>query len=142
MLTNIILIILGILILTTIYVVVRTILFQRSMRAVAKIEGIQVDDQQVAEHLAASIRCKTVPVDEKGTPEPEAFKQLHQMLRETYPLVHEKLRREVVNGYSLLYIWQGTRADLEPVMVMAHQDVVSADWYRRTHPGRSDSGYG
>ena len=109
MLTKIILIILGILILTTIYVVVRTIIFQRSMRAVAKIEGIQVDDQQVAEHLAASIRCKTVPLDEKGTPEPEAFKQLHQMLRETYPLVHQKLRREVVNGYSLLYIWQGTR---------------------------------
>lgn len=134
MLTKILLIILGILIITIIYVVIRTILFQRSMRAVEKIEGIQVDDQQVAEHLAASIRCKTVPLDEHGTPEPEAFKQLHKMLEETYPLVHQKLRREVVNGYSLLYIWQGTRGDLDPVMLMAHQDVVSADPTEWTHP--------
>jgi carboxypeptidase PM20D1 len=40
----------------------------------------------------------------------------------------------VVNGYSLLYIWQGSRADLEPVMLMAHQDVVSADPTEWTHP--------
>jgi acetylornithine deacetylase/succinyl-diaminopimelate desuccinylase-like protein len=62
-----------------------------------------------------------------GTPDPEAFKQLHEMLATTYPLVHQKLRREVVNNYSLLYIWQGSRSDLEPVMLMAHQDGVSAD---------------
>jgi carboxypeptidase PM20D1 len=49
-------------------------------------------------------------------------------------LVHQKLRREVINGYSLLYIWQGSRADLEPVMLMAHQDVVSADPTEWTYP--------
>ncbi len=134
MLLNIIYIILGILVVTTLYVVVRTILFQRSLGGVEKIEGVPVDSQVVAEHLAACIRCPTVPLDEKGTPDPEAFKQLHKMLADTYPLVHQKLRREVVNGYSLLYIWQGTRGDLEPVMLMAHQDVVSADPTEWTHP--------
>ena len=134
MLTTILYIILAILILTTVYVVVRTIIFQWSQGSVEKLEGIPVDEQQVAEHLAASVRCKTVPLDDTGTPDPEAFQQLHQMLRETYPLVHEKLRREVVNGYSLLYIWQGKRSDLEPVMLMAHQDVVSADPTEWTYP--------
>jgi carboxypeptidase PM20D1 len=134
MLTNILYIILGILILTTVYVAVRTILFQRSRGSVEKIEGLQVDEQQVAEHLAASIRCKTVPLDETGTPDPQAFQQLQKMLEETYPLVHQKLRREVVNGYSLVYVWQGSRADLDPVMLMAHQDVVSADPTEWTHP--------
>ena len=89
-----------------------------------------VDAQTVAEHLAASVRCQTVPLDDKGTPDPEAFAQLHKMLEETYPLVHQKLKREVINGYSLLYTWQGSRPDLEPVMLMAHQDVVS----RRPEP--------
>ncbi len=56
------------------------------------------------------------------------------MLEETYPLVHQKLKREVINGYSLLYTWQGSRPDLEPVMLMAHQDVVSADPAGWTHP--------
>ena len=54
--------------------------------------------------------------------------------RQTYPLVHQKLKRECVNDFSLLYTWQGTRAELEPVMVMAHQDVVSADPTEWTHP--------
>jgi len=85
---------------------VRTIIYQRSQGSVEKIEGVQVDEQQVAEHLAACVRCQTVPLDESGTPDPEAFRQLHQMLAETYPLVHQKLKREVVNGYSLLYTWQ------------------------------------
>jgi carboxypeptidase PM20D1 len=134
MLDNILYLILAILILTTLFVVVRTILYERSKGAVEKIEDIPVDEQQVAEHLAASIRCPTVPMDETGTPDPEAFQQLHQMLREAYPLVHQKLRREVVNGYSLLYIWQGSRSDLEPVMLMAHQDVVSADPTEWTYP--------
>ena len=40
----------------------------------------------------------------------------------------------MVNGYSLVYIWKGTHPDLEPVMLMAHQDVVSADPTEWTHP--------
>ncbi len=127
LLNTILYIVLAILVVTSIYVVVNTIIFQRSYRSVEKFDGVEVDDQQVAEHLAASIRCQTVPLDDQGTPDPQAFQQLHQMLEETYPLVHKHLRREVVNGYSLLYTWQGTRPDLEPVMLMAHQDVVSAD---------------
>ena len=143
MLTNILYIILAILIITTLYVVVRTLIFSWRQRGVAPVEGMPIDNDKVAEHLAASIRCQTAPLDDKGTPDPEAFKQLHRMLEETYPLVHQKLKREVINGYSLLYTWQGSRADLEPVMLMAHQDVVSADptcvdssTVRRPHRGR------
>jgi carboxypeptidase PM20D1 len=134
MLNTILYIILALLILTTIYVLVRTIIFQRSIGTVEKIEGVGVDEQQVAEHLAAAVRCKTVPLDELGTPDPQAFQQLHQMLEQTYPLVHQKLKRECVNDFSLLYTWPGTRTELEPIMVMAHQDVVSADPTEWTHP--------
>jgi carboxypeptidase PM20D1 len=133
-LTIIFYVILVALILTTLYVVVRAIAFERSKGSVESIEGIEVDDQQVAEHLAASVRCQTAPLDDTGTPDPEAFRQLHQMLADTYPLVHQKLAREMVNGYSLLYTWQGSQPDLEPVMLMAHQDVVSADSTGWTHP--------
>ena len=66
------------------------------------------------------------------------------MLESTYPLVHQKLKREVINGYSLLYTWLGSRPDLEPVMLMAHQDVVSADPTEWTHPpfdGKINDGF-
>ncbi len=134
MLMTILYIILAILIVTTIYLAVNTIIFQRSQRAVEKIEGIPVNPDQVAEHLAAAVRCQTVPLDDKGTPDPQAFEHLHQALKENYPLVHQKMKRELVNGYSLLYTWQGSRPELEPVMLMAHQDVVSADPADWTYP--------
>jgi len=134
MLTTLLYFALVVVVITTLYVVVRTVIFGRAQSAVKMLEGVLVDEQQVAEHLAASVRCRTVPLDDTGTPDPEAFQQLHRMLAETYPKVHEKLRREVVGGYSLLYIWQGSRSDLEPVMLMAHQDVVSADPTAWTHP--------
>jgi carboxypeptidase PM20D1 len=134
MLLTLIYLVLAILAITTLVVVVRTAVFQRSHPAIAQIEGVSVNAEAVADHLAAAVRCCTVPLDDQGTPDPEAFRQLHEMLAETYPLVHQKLRREVVNGYSLLYIWQGSRADLEPVMLMAHQDVVSADPTGWTYP--------
>jgi carboxypeptidase PM20D1 len=144
MLTIAIYIIVGILAVTTGMVVVNTILFQRSQRAVEPIEVIPVDKGQVAEHLAASVRCRTVPLDDTGTPDPEAFAQLHRMLAETYPLVHQRLKREVVNGYSLLYTWPGSRPDIDPIMLMAHQDVVSAEPEEWSHPpfeGRIADGF-
>lgn len=134
MLATLIYVVLAILIITTLYVVVRTIVFSWRQRAVQPVEGVPVDAGFVAEHLAAAVRCQTAPLDDMGTPDPEAFQQLHQMLAGTYPLVHEKLKREAISGYSLLYTWPGSRADLDPVMLMAHQDVVSADPAGWTHP--------
>ncbi len=134
MISTLLYVILIALIATTLYAVVRTVAFSWRQRAAAPVEGPPVDAAAVAQHLAAAVRCQTVPLDDTGAPDPEAFRQLHQMLAETYPLVHEKVKREVVSGYSLLYTWQGSRADLEPVMLMAHQDVVSADPGGWTHP--------
>jgi carboxypeptidase PM20D1 len=133
-LVSVLYILVALLAVTTGIAVVRTILFQRSLRTTASIKGIPVDEWQVAAHLAAAVRCRTVPVDDAGTPDPEAFARLHRMLEQTYPLVHQKLEREVVNGYSLLYTWPGRQPDLDPIMLMAHQDVVSADPAGWTHP--------
>jgi hypothetical protein len=116
MLTTLLYGILIVLLFTTLYVAARTILFARRQRAVERVEGAPVDAGRVAEHLAAAVRCQTVALDDAGAPDPEAFRQLHQMLEQTYPLVHQQLKREVIGGQSLLYTWQGSRADLEPVM--------------------------
>lgn len=134
MLTTLFYAVLAILFVTTVLVVVRTILFERAKGSVEPIADMPVDAQQVAEHLAAAVRCQTVPLDDTGTPDPEAFHQLHALLADTYPLVHQRLGREVINGYSLLYSWPGSNATLEPIMLMAHQDVVSADPAGWTHP--------
>lgn len=52
------------------------------------------------------------------------FLALHAYLAKTYPLVHAKLAKTVVNEYSLVFVWQGADPALKPAMLMAHQDVV------------------
>lgn len=49
-------IVLVILIVTTLYVVVCTILFAQSQRAVQSIDDLAVDAGSVAEHLASAVR--------------------------------------------------------------------------------------
>jgi carboxypeptidase PM20D1 len=134
MIRDILLFILTILLLTSLVIILRTLIYWRRHPPTETIEGIPVDPQAVAEHLATAVRCRTVPLDEKGTPDHEAFQQLHKFLDQAYPLVHATLERQVVNQYSLLYIWEGTRPELEPVQLMAHQDVVSAEENGWTHP--------
>ncbi|MFT4029680.1 MAG: M20/M25/M40 family metallo-hydrolase [Protaetiibacter sp.] len=64
----------------------------------------------------------------------EAFARFHEALERLFPLVHERIERELVAGRSLLYRWPGT-GDGEPAVLMAHQDVVAVDDPDRwTHP--------
>lgn len=122
---------------TAIALLIRRADWQRHHPVVKPVPGVPVDADVIGQHLAAAVRCKTVPLDDTGTPDPVAFAQLHSFLEQTYPRVHECLKLEKVNGYSLLYTWTGTKPDLEPVQLMAHQDVVPAEEEtldRWTHP--------
>jgi len=85
----------------------------------------------VADHLARLIRIPTVTPGGPG-PHDEAtaasFTALHEALRGLYPRVFAHTAEEVGRAGLLLRI-PGARAD-EPVVLMAHQDVVPvpADW--------------
>ncbi len=88
---------------TTVYVVVRTAVFCPAPAGVRHPSSprMPLDSAMVAHHLSAVIQCETVPRDDQGTPDPAAFDRLHQVLSDTYPLVHKMLKREVISGYSL-----------------------------------------
>jgi carboxypeptidase PM20D1 len=85
---------------------------------------LAVDEAAVAQSMAAAVRAKTVSglLDPVGVA--AEFDALHAHLRQRYPLVHDKLQREVVGGHSLLFTWKGSNAQLAPVALLAHQDVV------------------
>lgn len=79
--------------------------------------------------LQAALRAPTVN-DGSGA-EAEAFAQLHQALREHFPLLHSTLDLTPVGEHGLLFRWPGASAD-KPVVLMAHQDVVpvAGEWTR------------
>jgi hypothetical protein len=78
----ILLAILVLLAVTTIVLLIRTVLDRRRHPPTQPAARIPVDAAVVAEHLAAAVRCKTVPLDETGTPDPAAFAQLHSLLEQ------------------------------------------------------------
>jgi len=76
---------------------------------------------------AAAIQCRTIASDEPRLTATSEFHRLQKYLVEFYPLVHRALDRDVVNGLSLLYRWPGSDPSLEPLLLLAHQDVVAAE---------------
>jgi carboxypeptidase PM20D1 len=81
----------------------------------------------MAGRLSAAIRCRTIAADDPRNTEVGEFRRLHQLLMDWYPALHEGLERDVVNGLSLLYRWEGSDPSLAPLLLLAHQDVVSAE---------------
>lgn len=76
--------------------------------------------------LAKALACETVSA--RGVASATAFSTLHALLREAFPLLHQRLACEAVGpGPALLYRWPGTDPGLLPWAILAHQDVVGAD---------------
>ena len=83
--------------------------------------------QRFLERLSEAVRIPTISHDDPAQFDAAAFDRLHELLRVSYPLVHQHLRREVIAGYSLLYTWEGSDPEAPAVVLMAHQDVVPVE---------------
>jgi carboxypeptidase PM20D1 len=94
-----------------------------------------VDAAAVAARLAAALRFATISHDDPTRLPRDAFAGLQQWLAHAYPRLHAALERERVSEWSLLYTWRGRDARLEPLLLLAHQDVVPAEQAERwSHP--------
>lgn len=115
----------------------RTMMYGRVPEPVEPLEASAlpvVEGPVVAEHLASVLRVQTVSEEDRAQINLKAFERLHQTLERMYPRLHATLRREWINEYSLLYTWPGRNPELEPVALLAHQDVVPADAVAWSHP--------
>ncbi len=90
-------------------------------------EAPQIDSQLAAARLSEAISFQTITY-KAGDPQlgqEGPWLTLHAWLEETYPAAHAAMTKEVVpGGYTLLYTWQGSDTSLDPILLMAHQDVV------------------
>jgi carboxypeptidase PM20D1 len=83
--------------------------------------------RSMAEHLSEVITFRTISTDDPTSMDRTEFLRLHTFLRAAYPRLHATLEREVVNDLSLLFTWEGENRLLEPILLLAHQDVVPAE---------------
>ncbi|KAK6331331.1 hypothetical protein TWF730_004413 [Orbilia blumenaviensis] len=81
-----------------------------------------------AKALGGAIKIRTDVFDDFGPvgrdPRWSRMDKYSEYLRDTFPLIHEKLAMEYINGYGLIYTLKGSNEDLKPILLLAHQDVV------------------
>lgn len=110
------------------------------------LDGSEINKNAVAERLSKGIQFATISHMDESKQDPQVFKDFHAFLKQSFPLVHESLQLEMINGLSLLYRWKGAEQDLKPVMFMSHQDVVPVDpesrdrWVHAPFSGAIDQG--
>ena len=104
----------------------------------------KVDAKRCQEHLSKAISIPTISYPDKADVDFTQFDKFHAFLEEAFPLIHKTLEKEVVKEASLIYRWKGTRDDLDPIALLAHQDVVpisegtEKDWTHEPFSGHND----
>ena len=105
--------------------VVRTLMLSEPAPGAPAGPLIAVDARAVAQHLGAAVRSKTISYG-GGAHDAEkamALEALRAWMAKTYPNFHKVAQREVI-GESLLFTWKGKNPGLQPILLMAHMDVV------------------
>ncbi|MEZ8709308.1 peptidase M20, partial [Vibrio alginolyticus] len=119
------------------------------MQGVEKVD-IQVDVEGAAQRLSQAVQFQTISNQDRSDFDEQAFRDYHQFLEESYPLVHKTLKREEVGDprpFSLIYTWEGKDPSLAPAIFMAHQDVVPIavesrdEWKEDPFSGAIKDGY-
>ena len=85
------------------------------------------DAAPAVQRLAQAIRFQTLSHQDPSKFPSSEFEGFHTFLARSFPRMHSALKPQRVNGYSLIYRWSGTDASAQPILVMAHQDVVPVD---------------
>lgn len=117
----------GLVILFLVVVVfIKTSLF-RSQLQNTKAEKLENISEDFKLHLSNAIKIKTISSPDTALLDTGSFNSFKLFLESSYPLVHAKLKRIVINNYSYIYVWEGTEQELKPYILVAHSDVVPVE---------------
>jgi carboxypeptidase PM20D1 len=125
-------------------VIIRTVTFKSKQITVKEKISYPIEVDKAARRLAEAIRFKTVSNPDRSLVDYSTFRGLHEFVQKSFPLVHSKLEKKVINEYGLLFLWKGNDTGKKPVLLMAHQDVVPAageNWKYPPFSGAIEEGY-
>lgn len=130
--TSILVIIIALILFLLAFILIKTMIFARKSTTTTisfkyGVPRFSQDPQILAEHLSSVIKIETISHEDAKEDVKENFETLQGLLAKTYPLTHKTLTKELVDGHTMIFTWEGKDASLNPVVFMAHQDVVPAD---------------
>jgi carboxypeptidase PM20D1 len=107
-------------------VLINTFNFKSKQIAVEPADFLNVPQSCIG-NLQKAIQFKTISYDNPALIDSTAFLDFHTFLTQAYPLTFSKLKLEKINGLSLILHWQGKNKTSQPIILMAHQDVVPVE---------------
>lgn len=78
-------------------------------------------------HFSKAVQIATISPEDTTHIDTIHFNAFRNFLEQSYPLIHQKLNRTIVAGYSYVFEWKGTDTTLQPIILMGHYDVVPVE---------------
>ena len=110
-------------------------------------EEEKVDVERFIKNLSDAIKIPTIANRDESLVDWAPFDEFHAMLEKAYPLMHEKLEKQIISTRSLLYHWKSEHPEKEPIALLSHQDVVPVtpgtedDWKYPAYSGEIAEGF-
>lgn len=110
-------------------------------------EEEKVDVERFINHLSDAIKLPTIANRDESLVDWTPFDEFHAFLEKSYPLMHEKLEKQIISTRSLLYHWRSEHPEKEPIALLSHQDVVPVtpgtedDWKYPAYSGEVAEGF-
>lgn len=137
-------IIIGIFILAfLLIVIIRAMLFKPQETEVLPEERITVNSTKIIDDMSAMIRCRTISFREESLVDRQEFEKFEALLKERFPVIHEKCSFSKVGKTGLIYHLKG-KSDTKPSVCMAHYDVVPVEealWKKPPFEGLVEDDY-
>ena len=137
----------GIVVLVLSVIVVRTLMFTPIDVVREPVISVEVDAEEITARMAEAIRFRTVSVGVDQTPDYGPFTAFTAWVKQNYPRVQQDLSLQMVADHTMLYRWEGRNAELKPILLTAHYDVVPVvpgsenDWVHPPFAGEVADGY-
>ena len=127
--------------------VVKAAMYQPETREAKAFPEEKVDLDRYKQNLSDALKIPTISDRDPEKVDWRQFERFHAFLRERYPRIHQNLSLEIVGKASLMYFWQGADPSLDPIAMLAHQDVVpvtpgtESDWEHDPFGGEEADGF-
>ena len=103
---------------------VKAYFFKPEKKYEGKLPDEKVNVERFRKNLADALKIPTIAEKSPEEMDWTNFDIFAEFLKERYPLIHEKLELIDVGRGPLLFRWKGRDASLDPIAMLAHQDVV------------------
>ena len=107
-------------------ILIRTLRFTPPTLEEVTAAPVSLKEEKIVDDMCAMIRCKTVSNRDESLVDWAEFDKFQRVLRERFPLIHEKATLHHLGRTGLLYHLKG-ESDAAPSVCMSHYDVVPVE---------------